>query len=217
MFAYELYTFNQKKGYEFIGVLPERRRNPTRITKDSVMNWGRMLLGDNMDSKNMFFKQVAIDNLSGRILWVDLPFNNKRVIRDRRSLPTSFISILKFGGRRKSFRRIGEGRNQYVDRLSFRTIVLAFTIFTLSTLDVIFTIGHLKYGGSELNPLMAQIIQSGFQYAFIIKSPCTGLIVCFLASHQNFKISFYGMHALATIYIALTGYHLMCSYLFWAT
>ena len=76
MLAYELYTFNQKKGYEFIGVLPERRKNPTRITKDSVINWGKTILGDHVDGKNMFFKRVAIDRLSGRLLWVDLPFNN---------------------------------------------------------------------------------------------------------------------------------------------
>jgi hypothetical protein len=79
MLAYELYTFNKKKGYEFIGVLPERRENPMRITKDSILNWGKSLLGDNMDSKSMFFKQVAIDRLSGRILWVDLPVDNKRI------------------------------------------------------------------------------------------------------------------------------------------
>jgi len=34
MLAYELYTFNEKRGYEFIGILPERRKNPTRITND---------------------------------------------------------------------------------------------------------------------------------------------------------------------------------------
>ena len=79
MLAYELYIFNKKKGYEFIGVLPERRENPMRITKDSIMNWGKSLLGHNMDSRNMFFKQVAIDRLSGRILWVDLPFDNNRI------------------------------------------------------------------------------------------------------------------------------------------
>jgi hypothetical protein len=72
MLAYELYTFNKKKGYEFIGVLPERRKNSIRITRDSVMNWGRTLLGDNVDGKNIFFKRVAIDSLSGRILWIDL-------------------------------------------------------------------------------------------------------------------------------------------------
>jgi len=57
MLAYELYTFNKKNGYEFIGVLPERRMNPARIAKNSVINWGKTLLGDNVDSKNMFFKR----------------------------------------------------------------------------------------------------------------------------------------------------------------
>ena len=43
------------------------------------MNWGKSLLGDNVDSKSMFFKQVAIDRLSGKILWVDLPCDNNRI------------------------------------------------------------------------------------------------------------------------------------------
>jgi hypothetical protein len=76
MVAYELYTFNKTRGYEFIGILPERRRNPMRITKDSVMNWGKMLLGDDVDSENIFFKLVVVDRLSGRILWHDLSSNN---------------------------------------------------------------------------------------------------------------------------------------------
>jgi len=76
MLVYELYTFNKTKGYEIIGVLPERRKNPTRITNDSVMNWGKMLLGDDVDSKNIFFKPVRIIGLSDRILWQDLFFSN---------------------------------------------------------------------------------------------------------------------------------------------
>jgi hypothetical protein len=77
MVASELYTFNKTRGYEFIGIPPERRRNPMRITKDSIMNWGKMLLGDDVDSENIFFKLVAIDRLSGRILWHDLSSNNQ--------------------------------------------------------------------------------------------------------------------------------------------
>jgi len=50
-----------------------------RITKDSIMNWGKSLLGDNVDSKNMFSKRVAIYRLSGRILWADLPLGDNRV------------------------------------------------------------------------------------------------------------------------------------------
>ena len=79
MLVYKLYTINKTKGYELIGVLPERRKNPTRITNDSVMNWGKMLLGDDEDNKNIFFKPVRIDGLSGRILWDNLSFNNHSV------------------------------------------------------------------------------------------------------------------------------------------
>ncbi|MCJ7786119.1 MAG: hypothetical protein MUP41_19480 [Desulfobacterales bacterium] len=79
MLVYELYTFNKAKGYELIGVLPERRKNPTRVTNDSVMNWGKMLLGDDVDNKNIFFKPVRVDGLSGRVLWHDLSFNNHSI------------------------------------------------------------------------------------------------------------------------------------------
>ena len=71
MLVYELYTFNKKKGYESIGVLPERRKNPTRITKESIIRWGRMLLGDDVDSKDIFLKPIAIESLADGILWRD--------------------------------------------------------------------------------------------------------------------------------------------------
>ena len=144
----------------------------------------------------------------------DASILNQRVIQDRRSHPTSFLSTFKYGGRRKNFRRDGEGRNQYVDRPSSRTIVVTFIIFVLSTLDAVFTTIHLENGGSELNPLMDQIIQNGFQSVMIIKSLGIGLMACFLAAHQNFKIGIYGMHVSAAIYIVLSAYHLACIYLF---
>ena len=61
MLVYELYALKKKKGYELIGVLPERRKNPTRITRESVIGWGRILLGDDGDSEDMFFKPVEIE------------------------------------------------------------------------------------------------------------------------------------------------------------
>jgi hypothetical protein len=36
---------------------------------------------------------------------------------------------------------------------------------------------------------------------------------CFLAIHQHFKISLYGMHVLTAIYSVLMAYHLACLYL----
>ena len=50
------------KGYELIGILPERRKDPKRITKESVLKWGRMLLGRSEDDKNIIFKQTIIDD-----------------------------------------------------------------------------------------------------------------------------------------------------------
>ncbi len=122
---------------------------------------------------------MCLETSSNNAFW------NQRVVPDRRSHPTSFVSTLRFGGRRKGFRRKEEGSNQYVDRLSFRTIVLTFAIFTFSSLDAIFTFFHLENGATELNPLMEPIIQSGFQSTLIIKSMVVGLMACFLASHQN--------------------------------
>jgi hypothetical protein len=42
--GYELYWHDPIKGYQLIGVLPERRKNPKRITKESVLNWGKNIL-----------------------------------------------------------------------------------------------------------------------------------------------------------------------------
>jgi hypothetical protein len=41
-------------GYQIIGVLPERRKNPERITKVSVMNWGAKIFGRDFDTKDIF-------------------------------------------------------------------------------------------------------------------------------------------------------------------
>jgi hypothetical protein len=62
MLAYEIYSFNDISGYELIGILPERRKNPMRITNDSIIRWGRMLLGDNADKNSILFKRLTFDN-----------------------------------------------------------------------------------------------------------------------------------------------------------
>ncbi len=66
MVAYELYLYDEINGYELIGILPERRKDPMRITKESVLKWGRMLLSDRGDDKNIFFKQIKIDHITGQ-------------------------------------------------------------------------------------------------------------------------------------------------------
>jgi hypothetical protein len=60
MLVYEIYTLNKKKGYKIIGALPERRKNPARITKESIIRWARILLRDDADSKDIFFKPIKL-------------------------------------------------------------------------------------------------------------------------------------------------------------
>ncbi len=66
--------YDEKNGYNFIGILPERRRNPKRITKESVLNWGRIILGSNADGKKIFFKSVTINDITGKTFEANLPF-----------------------------------------------------------------------------------------------------------------------------------------------
>jgi hypothetical protein len=61
MVAYDFYWHDPVKGYQIIGVLPERRKNPARITKESIMNWGKNLFGKNLNLKDMFFIEVETD------------------------------------------------------------------------------------------------------------------------------------------------------------
>jgi len=59
--GYELYWHDPIKGYQLIGVLPERRRNPKRITKESVLNWGKKYFGNNLNLNDVFFIEVVIN------------------------------------------------------------------------------------------------------------------------------------------------------------
>jgi hypothetical protein len=58
MMVYEFYWRDPVKGYQILGVLPERRKNPTRITKESVLNWGEKFFGNNLNLNDMFFTET---------------------------------------------------------------------------------------------------------------------------------------------------------------
>ena len=64
MVAYELYFYDKIRGYELIGILPERRKDPKRITEESVLKWGRMVLGGTAGDKNIIFKSIVTDDIT---------------------------------------------------------------------------------------------------------------------------------------------------------
>jgi hypothetical protein len=67
MVAYEFYWHDEVKKYELLGVLPERRKDPARITQESVLGWMDKVFGNKFGSKGIYFIQVAIDVNTGRI------------------------------------------------------------------------------------------------------------------------------------------------------
>jgi len=74
MVAYEIYWLDPTGGYQIIGVLPERRKNPERITQESIMNWGGKIFGKDFNTEDTFFIQVKIDEKTVR-MFRPIPFS----------------------------------------------------------------------------------------------------------------------------------------------
>jgi hypothetical protein len=58
MIAYELYCFDKTAKAHFIGILPEKRENLFRITRESVLNLGKKVTGVDSEVANIYFIQV---------------------------------------------------------------------------------------------------------------------------------------------------------------
>jgi hypothetical protein len=61
MVGYELYCWRHAKGSDLIGVLPERRNNPQRVTKESVLNWGQKYFGIHVNLGDLYLIEVEIN------------------------------------------------------------------------------------------------------------------------------------------------------------
>jgi hypothetical protein len=60
MLAYEFHSCDEIGRDNLIGILPERRKTPERITQESIMNWGRLVAGDDTEVKDISFIHVEI-------------------------------------------------------------------------------------------------------------------------------------------------------------
>lgn len=65
--AYEFYWRDEVKGYEVLGVLPERRKDPARITEKSVLGWVDKVFGNKFGTKDIYFTQVTTNENTGMI------------------------------------------------------------------------------------------------------------------------------------------------------
>jgi hypothetical protein len=68
MVAYEYYWHDEIKGFELIGVLPERRKDTERVTEQAILGFGKKFWGDMIDNGNILFIRVEVDNGTGKII-----------------------------------------------------------------------------------------------------------------------------------------------------
>jgi hypothetical protein len=67
MLAYEFYLRDPVKGSELVGILPERRKDPARVTQESVLNWAENVFGNGLSNKDIYFIEVTINEDRGNI------------------------------------------------------------------------------------------------------------------------------------------------------
>jgi len=60
MVVYKLYKHDQTEEAHLIGILPERRKDPERITEESILNWGKEVMGENSDNNEIYFIQTEM-------------------------------------------------------------------------------------------------------------------------------------------------------------
>jgi len=61
MIAYEYYKYDPEKGYEFLGTVPERRNDPERISRKSILDLFEKFLGSSFDPNEITFIPVKVE------------------------------------------------------------------------------------------------------------------------------------------------------------
>ena len=79
--TYEFYWHNPKKGYQLIGVFPERRKNLERITQESIISWARNILSKKLDSDDIFFITITKEKNTGKNLWLNAVYRPLKELR----------------------------------------------------------------------------------------------------------------------------------------
>jgi hypothetical protein len=60
MVTYEFYLNDDIKEFHPLGILYERRKNPVRISYQSIMNWGKLIVGHYVDINKIYFIEIEV-------------------------------------------------------------------------------------------------------------------------------------------------------------
>jgi len=115
--------------------------------------------------------------------------SDRRVLIDRRILPTPGLSRFTLWGQRTAFRR-GEDKKSggYVDRYSSGLLFLLILVVGLNVLDALFTMMILEDGGWEVNPVVRSVIQLYGDRFWIWKFAMVSISLILLCLHSKFRL-----------------------------
>jgi hypothetical protein len=114
------------------------------------------------------------------------PGFEKRSGLDRRNAQRSSLCWTCLAGRRAAVRREEDrARSFQIDRHSKRTLAVILLIIALSILDAIFTLILTGRGASEINPIMAFLLDQGPIAFFSVKYLLTCVSILILLLNKN--------------------------------
>ena len=61
MQGYKFYWYDDVDGYQFVRTMPERRKDPTRITDESIMGLARKVFGADADMGRILVVPISSD------------------------------------------------------------------------------------------------------------------------------------------------------------
>ena len=133
-----------------------------------------------------------------------------RTAVDRRESKTPIFSRYSLlGGRRQHGRRQNEARAIYVDRYSWRVVLIFLGILVLNVLDAYFTLVYLQMGGTEANPVAQAYLDLGDLPFILVKSAVIGVCLVLLVIHKTFYAMPRILLAIFIFYSLLLVYHLV--------
>ncbi len=60
MLAYQFYLNDGREEASLIGFLPERRKNKRRVTRKSIMKWGKKAAGSHVDPNSIYYIKLNL-------------------------------------------------------------------------------------------------------------------------------------------------------------
>lgn len=143
-----------------------------------------------------------------------VPVNRRERQHDRRR-SNGGVNLRHLGlrPRRQQSRRAADDAGSYTDWYDARLLASSLGIIICSCLDAFFTLNLLQLGATELNLLMAGLIEKDVRIFVNFKVSVTALSVILLVIHNNFRIFSslrveYLLHFAFAAYLVLIGYEL---------